>query len=363
MSKEVTFVFLGNKFPSYVEASLTLANKYSGLKVHLIGETKIQNSILSDQIIFTHVDDFYDRENFKQVSKKILLPHAYRDGFWLKTLERFFVLRDYFNTFNCESIFHAELDQLLFNCDQLIREINSTDLHGIFVPIHSPTRAIASIFYCNDFFAIDRFVRYVQESEPYENEMRLLASWAVLDKEHVHPLPTLATKLDNSNFLKQNGFSVFKNNYISGIVDGAQLGQWVAGQDPRNLVFKEVPKNKYVEAPDVGSLSFEQLSQLEFNLLENNNLFVSFSDGLKFKIYNLHIHSKIHKWLSKSNNLNLLFIYANRSTPVRFPGTRNFQLKYLLINALTSFANRPSDSFKSILKKIIKKFQIKVEFN
>ena len=94
-TKEVYFVYLGKSLPTYVESSINLALKYSGLAVHLLGNATIKPNISNISFNFTAVEDFYDSKEFVEAAKRVWYDHTFRNGFWLKSLERFFVLEQY----------------------------------------------------------------------------------------------------------------------------------------------------------------------------------------------------------------------------------------------------------------------------
>ena len=93
-SREVNFVYLGEDLPNYGLASIELASRYSGLNIRLIGNASMARSLRNSPAKFTAVEDFYDEKEFKEASRRLTSPHSGRKGFWLKTLERFFVLSE-----------------------------------------------------------------------------------------------------------------------------------------------------------------------------------------------------------------------------------------------------------------------------
>ena len=148
-SREVHFVYLGPNLPRYGLASIELAARYSGINVHLIGNAQMARSLRHSPARFTAVEDFYNQAEFRKASENVTSPNSFRQGFWLKTLERFFVLSQYMSTENLDSIFHAELDQLLFRVDFLLPKLDETGQRGLFLPFHTAEKAMASVLYCN----------------------------------------------------------------------------------------------------------------------------------------------------------------------------------------------------------------------
>jgi hypothetical protein len=53
-----------------------------------------------------------------------------------------------------------------------------------------------------------------------------------------------------------------KPERVAGLVDAAQLGQWIAGIDPRNISPRQIPRTKFVDAPAMHLLSRETIENI-----------------------------------------------------------------------------------------------------
>jgi hypothetical protein len=326
-TKAVHFVYLGNSLPKYAKASLDLAVRFSGLEVHLLGNSEIKSDVNSKAVKFTAIEDFYTREEFLRVSPQILSDKSFRDGFWLKTLERFFVLEQYFKLAQPQDLYHAELDQLLFRNDILLSKLDSLQNRGLFFPFHSRKEGIASVFYCNNHDSLRALIDF-SSVNVFENEMTLLADWSSKSPENVFALPTLSSVIGASSKEYSNKVNEVPHKDLGGIVDAAQLGQWVGGIDPRNIPISEIPKTKFFDNGGERRLSIEQLQKLEFKLDRNNGcLYLNYDYKIPIVVYNLHLHSKAHKPLSRTNaSIYEFFKWANSNEAHRLPGTRKVQL-------------------------------------
>ena len=318
MSKanSVHFVYLSENLPSYAVSSLKLAKRYSGLEVHLIGNESQLKSVKKIGIQFTPIESFYSSSRFESAKKNLLSPQNFRDGFWLRTLERFFVLSQFQKTFAVNEIFHAELDQLLFRADLLIKQIENSNKHGLFYPKHTNLRSIASVFYCNEFTALESFINYSQSEIKFESEMELLSNWAKEFPSLAFELPTLASFL-NQEFNGNDKFQSLDKDF--GIVDAAQIGQWIAGVDPVNSPLFQRHQTHFADPFEPGLLTQSQLQECQFTLENDGSLILKHKDD-SFQIYNLHIHSKIHNWVNLFGIRRLLKI-GNRKKP--------YSLKYI----------------------------------
>jgi hypothetical protein len=327
--KEVTFVYIGNKLPPYALASLELARRYSGLSVHLIGNRGIASKSQEKLFRFTSTEDFYDESRFVEAARRVLYPKEFRSGFWLKTLERYFVISQYMAASRSDSIFHAELDQLLFRSDLLVRKLEKVRSQGFFVPFHTSDRAIGSVVFCNSQPALESMLDFASKGSLFASEMELIADWYANAPDLCSALPTLGTLVNPKLHETLSPMDTLSSGELGGVVDAAQLGQWVGGIDPRNVPILQTPKTKFSEDPTDQMLSKDQLSGLQFHFSPNDaQLEVNVGGRLSTTLYNLHLHSKIHRTLLRSDEkLTSLFKNANKRPPSNTPGGRLIQLR------------------------------------
>lgn len=292
----VHFVYLGKTLPQYAKASLALASEYSGMHVHLIGNRELFPGLNDSLCDFTAIEDFQTDNSLNVHKAKIKSDKNFRDGFWFKTLERFFVLYDFARYRQLKSIFHAELDQFLFGTDELVKNIEKNNRSGIFVPFHSDKAAIASVFYCNQLDALRSLLIEAINGDTYPNEMALIAQWAAKNLDMAVSLPTAASLIKGRNVATPKGLWEITASELGGVVDAAQLGQWIAGIDPRNVPIWELPKTKFVDKPAKNLLSQRELESLSFELgFDKRTLLLAIDKAPTARVFNLHIHSKIHQ--------------------------------------------------------------------
>ncbi len=354
---EVVFVYIGDSLPQYGKASLNLAIKQSGLNVRLIGSETLINGINSLNINFTSLESFYDPNRFLSIANKILLPEGFRNGFWLKTLERFYVIQQFMDKFELEQIFHAELDQLLFGCDRLISKIQSSKKKGLFLPFHTINLGVASVLYCNDIDSLISFTNFPNEINEFQNEMSLLGLWAKQNPNLVNVLPTLANELNGTSSFQKAGVTILDSETLGGVVDAAQLGQWVGGVDPRNLPINLAPSNLFCEDKTDDLISRQQFTESKFLLREPCRLVWSSSSRGEIEVYNLHLHSKIHSWIIKSDNLARLLELSNNNILTMIPSSRRIQISHFLSIGFKSFQKNPIQVLRRLLKLIVSKFR------
>lgn len=341
-ASEIFFVFLGKKLPKYTSGAIALASKTGKAKLHLLGNQSLEKQLPNLPMNFTSIESFYDNEGFSRASLRVMYPHKFRDGFWLKTLERLFVLEQFMRATNRNSLFHAELDQLLFNVDDLIRNLNFTENSGIFVPFHNEDLPIASVLYCNEVGALTSLLDLATEGDIFANEMELIAKWAHSHPSKLFGLPSMSDVLGLST--RPPGVQVLSLEQVGGVVDPADIGHWIAGNDTRNVPRSESPSNKFVNSYSKSELGHDALSSFHFDWdASQSRLTVSTTGIDPVTVYNAHLHSKIHNWLAGSESrLEKLIQWANAEGKTTIPGTRWSQLSSIATAKFRRLYTNPS---------------------
>lgn len=358
-NQEVLFVYVGGSLPAYATASLKLSRIHSGLETHLIASAATIKALPKGIAKLTPIDEFYDASIFDDLRSQVMLAHSFREGFWLSSFERLLVLEQFMKATNTRSVFHAELDQLLFRTDVLLANLEKLESPGIRLPFHNPTAALASVMHVQGHGALSHLLEFARKTKPFKNEMELLARWGNANPDKLQALPTLASALlpDYRNLIYP--VETIDISFTQGITDAAQVGQWIAGVDARNLAYSERPMNHHVDPASTMLLSREHLASTQFIFDQNSGeLQAKVPGGQLLPIYNLHVHSKAHAWInSRSQNLSFLIDRANRVTATPVPGVRGGQLNYKIIMALRAALNSPQNA-KSFLRMKINKWTL-----
>jgi hypothetical protein len=357
---ELTFIFLGEKLPKYAVASLNLAEATSGMKVCIIGNRSIEKSVARSSVRFVAVEDFYDSREFSRASSRVWTDHRFRDGLWLKSLERLFVLHQYMRRFGLRSAIHAELDQILFQIQILSSKLDSINLSGVFLPFHNRDSAVASVLYVNDLEALASLLSFGSGEFFYPNEMHLIAEWAKSYPDLVFELPTVATNIHQRSESVIPGVKLLNSNETGGLLDAAQVGQWVGGIDPKNLTISKKPTTKFVDPPSPFLLNRDELSSIRFSFKPSNELLVSREGvGVEHNLFNLHIHSKIHSLITGGKlSLPNLIAIANSDQPVTIPSTRKKQINGWLTFGFTKLIDDPKKGFLFLFSRLNQKLGV-----
>lgn len=191
----LVFVWLGPRAPDHLEAALELALRCSGLDVVLVAPAEFSARVPAG-CAFVALESFYDPA--RSIELRIGSDHRFRQGFWLRTSERFLVLDRYMEWAGLDVMMHAELDCLMFGVDELVAGLESSGRRGLFVPFDRPDRCIASLLHCNDRDALRNLAAFMTSGVEFANDMEMLAAFAGVEPASVTALPTIETILDPS---------------------------------------------------------------------------------------------------------------------------------------------------------------------
>jgi hypothetical protein len=345
---EVVFIYLGKRLPPYAVASLHLAAEHSGAAVRLIGNEDQKSSALGHSVTFTPLEDFYDRTEFADASKFLSSSPRFRGGFWHKALERFYVLEAFWRVSGQADILHAELDQLLFRVDVFQHNLRSFAGKGLFFPFHGENSAIASVFYANSRASLRSLLQFPLSGVNFPNEMVLLRMWAIANPDLFFRLPSLATVLGKERRLLERGSREIDSSALGGIVDAAQLGQWVGGIDPRNVALDQRPATRFQDKFGPDFLSSLELSALRFELTPTDGMlhWEFYQRHVSGVLFNLHLHSKAHQALLRGRpSVTRLLEFANEGRSVVLPGARSTQVRHHLAESIVSLVRSGLDFF------------------
>ncbi len=272
------FIWLGSQLPAWGFESIRFARKNNKKrKIYLIINYKNKRNV-NKNLNKIDINVFHiSLDNLKSsLTKAINLNKS--NNFWLFTSLRFEVLNYFIKHKKMKSFYHAEIDNLIFNFEDLDKRLNNIG-RGIFVPRDGKLRAIASFFYCNKAFCLDELLSLYLEPFSAENDMHALGIYSNLSKDF-YSLPTESYEFTKSMW------KIIKPNMTEGLFDAAAIGQYCLGIDPRN--------NRYKPTYNLFENEYSKVNFKELKIVSDGfQLFLKSSEKEDFyKIYNIHVHSK-----------------------------------------------------------------------
>ena len=275
----IVIVALG-KIPKYIDdciKQIDLTQKNH--TIHLIKNRS--SNYTNDNCLITNVENIpISKKHSYFIKKSKLVNKKFRNYFWRYSTERLYVIDDYINAKNLNDIIHIETDVLLYQDLELIMPIlKEFDFACV---RDSAIRVIGSIIYIKN-KKVSEKISSIANDYINENDMIILHQ--------------IEKKIDNTLCLPIGDHDIYKDN-LKYIFDGASIGQFVGGIDPRNKSGKIMSFINNIKAffNERNAVSFVNknskinVSEWEIKWI-NSRPYKKINNDL-IPIVNLHIHSK-----------------------------------------------------------------------
>jgi len=300
----IIFIHLGKSIPTYVTYAIKQARLFNPKSnIYLLTDNK---HLLSENIVpeakIVSVNSLPISNYHKEFRKKTTLNRTSREGFWLHTSERFLVLHNFVEHMNLKHVFHMENDTILYANLEKLMPIFEKHYPYIGAVFDNDARCIPCFIYIKDKHASQNIAScFAKHAASGKNDMYMLG---ILKKEApgiISNLPIITPGYINTVGLKSPSGHTTKIPYayanhfdkFNSIFDGAALGQFLGGIDPRN---------GKSEPGFINESCLFNPSLLTFSWKTDNHgravPYASFGDKT-CRINILHIHSKrLEKFLS-----------------------------------------------------------------
>ena len=242
--------------------------------------------------------------------------NTFRGGFWRVTTERLFVLEEWMRSTGTTECIHMENDILIYeSVSMLLPKFRSTS-KGISVTFNGQSKVgffdkndqpevCFSIVYCCKMDALADFCRFLA-TPSIQNEMVRGGGYWLLNEDTCSLLPTAppGTVLHSEDF--REWIEVKEWSEMERVFDAATYGQFIGGNDPRNMC--DVSDNKYYGLFDHFASEFKndiipfinmtcdfRSDQFTYGWGSDAGRrfpYILDKEGRQWKICNLHIHSK-----------------------------------------------------------------------
>lgn len=303
---DVVFVHLRTKLPKYILNNLKrIKRENPQLRLTLISDVQ-SNLELARQIKVGAVKYKADPE-LAELLERHFYNAEFRNGFWQTSISRLFA--------SLEIVIQSNMPMLHLESDILTTEDFPWEK---FAEIQKTTwlqfnssRDVAAIFSCPNADEAKwlrmEMLKYLS-LDSHATDMTLLNEVSSNNQERIVLLP-IAPGVNSAVISEGTPRESKERNsiyfeYFNGIFDGATIGMWLSGQDPRNnlgLLKRHILLgDSFINARNI------QIRQRKngLDLIEEEN---------KIKLFNLHLHSKINWDFSHFSGLRMkLNIFLNR---------------------------------------------------
>ncbi len=231
----------------------------------------------------------------------------FRGGFWKHTITRFYILANFIQMYKLRNVFHIENDVMVFRPFETIylEYFELVSKTKILVVKDSPNRVVPSIVFFPSVKSATLLVKHIKESieksTTFKNDMNILGSYK---------------NIVSFNILPETSFNRDKIPMSRVIFDGAAIGQYLGGTDPRN---SGASLDNFEECLDIYRKTSGFINETSVfkpntcNYMRKSvhitpkdnpiNIFVAIKSGELFSIANIHVHSKNLKMFSSVNSI------------------------------------------------------------
>lgn len=291
----IILVHIGDIFYDYIndniENLLSFKNENIHLLINKINYDKIKRFENDIKIYF--IEDLEKDNNYRIFSDNTSLDKNFRNGFWKSCSERFYLLNIYINKYDLENVFHLENDVLTyFNMEEYLSIFENKYKIGIIMD--NDDRCIPSFLYIKNKNFSNEMIKFFINNNLYKkNDMESLANFYIHNKSICDSLPIIPYNYKNLINLKQETSkfeNCYSNNYdiFNSIFDGASIGQYLGGVDPRNI---EGDTTGFINETTIFNSSNLEY-RFEYDEKYQRNIPFAYYNNQRIKINNLHIHCK-----------------------------------------------------------------------
>ena len=284
------------KLPSYIKYTLQQIRVYNEeIKIVFIGDQYDSDLFEKYNVLFIQ-KDVHKLERFKKLKKldserNIFNTYPSKE-FWLYTYARFYLLQDFINETDSKDIIFFENDIMIY-CDinNIIKSLDS----NLYFTVGDDVRITTGFSFISDKKTINRLIDDMDNIIFNETEIKDIR------KNYSRCCPSemivLRKVLYNHNYIKRLPILPFDSKDKT-IFDPASYGQFLDGDD-KNQPLKKMgtfETNTYI-----AKKIFNKEIKVSFEMdVDNLKKPFCYYKGDKYKINNLHIHSKqLNKFLSK----------------------------------------------------------------
>lgn len=265
--------------PKHLNDCITKIKQYSNIPIYLLTDSSYQKEGVT-------VIDVKTYANSCEWLNKIKLIDS-NDPMWTSSSYRFFYIKEFIAEKQLTNVLTFDNDVLLFENPEKIIELLSSDYEQFAVTSHSSDEIVMGMCFIKNIKSIENICNFLQKEyaiplhslrqkyQNYPTEMRILGKNNIVDF-----LPTLPSQIASERFSKNY------DKYHS-VFDPSSYGQFLGGlpaiHDPQSKPgwyskWQEIGKNI-----DNGNIQV---------IMEDKNPYLIYA-GVKIKINNLHIHSKL----------------------------------------------------------------------
>lgn len=305
----IVFIHIGKMIPEYLEDSVCQASAFNPeCEIFLLANQEALDAYHPKQIpnnlICIPCESLIKTNEHHQFLQNTTLNDEWRGGFWRYTSERFLYLFDFIVQYQKHNVFHLEYDNMLYVDLGILLPVFEDLYPGIAATFDNEDRCIPGFVYISNPMVMKILAKcFVDHASDNSNDMQVLGFFKQEnDRSTIDHLPIITKEyasiyplISPMGHIGDPKYKYFQNiDLFNSIFDAAALGQFLGGIDPAN----GDSEPGFINESCVFNPAF---LKIEWHLDEINRQvpFIVHKDA-KYRINNLHIHSKNLKLFSSS---------------------------------------------------------------
>ncbi len=299
----LVLIHIGEQWPHYLKDCIHQARRVNPVDttkiVLLVNKCHFSRVLPLEgvyQIKVVYLEDLEKTANHREFLEKIvtMVDLQFRKQYWQYVFERFFILEEYCQQHNVNSLYMIETDNLVYVPLDIVKTTEDIFSQGMAAPFDNLEQGYPSLVFFRNKEAVQRFATYMIDClrKEYLSDMKILGKYRKEHPEEVFPYPVIPSSCntplrkrysqvghtateEESAFLSHSQFPI--------LFDAIAFGQAVGGIDPRNT-------GGMYTVGYVNESALYTIHETGFEWRKYYNLWLPFVKNLP--LVNLHIHSK-----------------------------------------------------------------------
>jgi len=310
-------VCFGN-FQDYIIENIKQLISLKTRNIFVITNQKFFQHFRHFPVTLVDADELVDKHTYCTMSH---MDKNFRNGFWVWTSYRFFLIYECMKKFDLEDCIHIENDVLLYYDIELLND--TLDKNFVYISFDCFHRNIASIIFIPNHDILGNILeKYDMNKNDMENFIDIASQTNYIKSFPIFPSDHAIT--DEEKFVSQN--------YTSFIFDAAAMGQYLGGVDPQNDPSNTVGFVNETCVIKYNRYNFDWKDEKPFLRIDKSVV----------PIFNLHIHSKqLHKFTIKQKYDVVILLGPNEYKGIekQIDYTKKYVLNYRNIYIITDTKN------------------------